>query len=200
MSLYPFLPNKPRREAVNPFVTWQNAFNEEELNKIVELCELLEKTDAMVGGGEKGVVDHCLRKTTIGWLKNSQEHGWIYDRLAFVARSLNSQFYRFDLYGFVEDIQYTVYQDSDEGHYTWHMDIGAENECTRKLSLVVQLSSPDEYEGGELEIMASSEPVQVTKEKGLICAFPSFILHRVTPVTKGTRRTLVIWIAGPDFV
>jgi PKHD-type hydroxylase len=80
------------------------------------------------------------------------------------------------------------------------MDIGAENECTRKLSLVVQLSSPDEYEGGGLEIMASSEPVQVTKEKGLICAFPSFILHRVTPVTKGTRRTLVIWIAGPDFV
>jgi PKHD-type hydroxylase len=69
----------------------------------------------------------------------------------------------------------------------------------RKLSVVLQLSDPSEYEGGDLEIMNCSEPTQVKKEKGLVTAFPSFMLHRVTPVTKGIRRTLVVWLTGPRF-
>lgn len=200
MPLYPLLPNKPRTDAHHPFLTWQNAFTEEEVNQIIEICERIEKEKAQVGCGDESRVNETLRRTEVAWLKNTPESSWIYDRLAFVARSLNSKFYRFDLYGFVEDIQYTVYKEEYEGHYTWHLDIGIETECTRKLSMVIQLSDPSEYEGGDLQIMATSEPISVNKEKGLVAAFPSFILHRVTPVTKGTRRTLVVWIAGPDFV
>ena len=69
----------------------------------------------------------------------------------------------------------------------------------RKRSLVLQLSDPSDYEGGDLEFFVSAEPTPVERKKGLIVAFPSFVLHHVTPVTSGTRRTLVVWLSGPKF-
>lgn len=200
MSIYNFLPNQTRNGATESFVTWNGGFSSEELADVLRLCETLTLEDAKVGSGDDGVVDSCVRRTKVAWIKNTPETAWLYDRLAFIARSLNSQFYRFNLYGFAEDFQYTVYEDSDEGFYTWHIDQGARTDCARKLSLVLQLSDPSEYEGGDLEIMTGENPVAVTKEKGFVAAFPAYVLHRVTPVTKGTRRTLVVWCAGPDFV
>ena len=70
----------------------------------------------------------------------------------------------------------------------------------RKLTLVLQLSDPSEYEGGELQSLTSLQPGTVNKKKGIIAAFPSWTLHQVTPVTKGVRKTLVIWVAGPQFI
>jgi PKHD-type hydroxylase len=61
------------------------------------------------------------------------------------------------------------------------------------------LSDPSEYDGGDLEIWTGTEPKVLDKTKGIVHAFPSFVMHRVTPVTRGVRRTLVIWIAGPKF-
>jgi PKHD-type hydroxylase len=71
--------------------------------------------------------------------------------------------------------------------------------AARKLSLVLQLSDPSEYEGGELQTMSGPNHCAVDRQKGLIAAFPSYMLHRVTPVTKGTRYSLVVWICGPSF-
>ena len=112
---------------------------------------------------------------------------------------MNGQFFDLDLYGFVEDLQYTTYNSVEEGHYDWHMDKGNLNSSPRKLSMVLQLSDPTEYEGGDLEFMMSKDPIKATKQKGIIYTFPSYILHRVTPVTAGTRKTLVVWLAGPKF-
>jgi PKHD-type hydroxylase len=80
------------------------------------------------------------------------------------------------------------------------MDIGHGSGSLRKISVVIQLSDPTEYEGGELQVMNGEEPYRVcNKEKGSLIMFPSFLLHRVTPVTKGCRRSLVLWISGPPF-
>jgi PKHD-type hydroxylase len=65
--------------------------------------------------------------------------------------------------------------------------------------MVVQLSDPREYEGGELQILNRKEPTSMEKKRGLITVFPAWTLHQVTPVTKGTRQTLVAWISGPEF-
>ena len=111
----------------------------------------------------------------------------------------NISFYGFDLFGFVEDMQFTIYDSETYGHYTWHIDMSEASPSTRKLSLVLQLSDPSEYEGGELQTMNSKEPSVIDKKKGLIAAFPGWALHRVTPVTSGIRKTLVVWIAGPQF-
>lgn len=181
----------------HPFVTWQGAFNDEEIEKILAIADAQNKDTAMIGGG---VNDPEYRRSEVSWLPMNGDTAWVYDRLAWITRNLNGQFYRFDLYGFCEPIQFTVYNAEEEGHYEWHQDSGTgHKDAPRKLSVVVQLSDPADYEGGELELLSGKNPTQVLKQKGLAAAFPSYMLHRVTPVTKGVRRTLVIWVSGPAF-
>ena len=78
--------------------------------------------------------------------------------------------------------------------------MGPDETSSRKISIVVQLSDPLEYEGGELQISDGGTNRVCEKTKGTIIIFPSYLLHRVTPVTKGTRRSLVLWVTGPPFV
>jgi PKHD-type hydroxylase len=119
--------------------------------------------------------------------------------LGNIVRNLNGQHFRFDLWGFGEHLQYTEYYGDDEGHYTWHIDSGitSTNHGPRKLSVVLQLSDPCEYEGGNLQVKLGADPQTISKDLGLVAVFPSFVLHRVTPVTSGLRRTLVAWLTGP---
>jgi PKHD-type hydroxylase len=65
--------------------------------------------------------------------------------------------------------------------------------------MVVQLTDPDEYEGGELELCLGGEPFVVPREQGTLITFPSYVLHRVKPTTKGTRHSLVGWVTGRPF-
>ena len=195
MSLYQFVPDNVTN-LNNFFVTWENAFTEEELDRLVAYGDSLDLQPAVIGATD---VVTAIRRTKTGWINNNPESAWLYDRLAYVARKINSKFFNFELYGFVEDMQYTVYTDDDEGHYTWHEDISASVESPRKLSLVLQLSNPSDFDGGELETSAGTSTASVEKRRGLIAAFPSWRIHRVTPVTRGIRRTLVIWVAGPSF-
>jgi PKHD-type hydroxylase len=180
----------------HPFATWENAFTEEEVDKLIAYCESIPKVKASVGMGN---VDTDYRRSEVSWIENVPEASWFFDRMAWVTRQINGQFYRFDLYGFCEHMQFTTYDESDFGCYEWHVDSGMNNDVPRKLSLVLQLSDPEEYEGGNLELLKSKEADIVLKKKGLIAAFPSYTLHRVTPVTKGKRKTLVIWVGGPQF-
>jgi len=96
------------------------------------------------------------------------------------------------------DIQYTEYHASEKGHYDWHEDWAPflDKPFQRKLSVTVQLSDPSEYEGGQFEMNAEPLPDWIT-EKGTVLVFPSFLSHRVSPVTKGIRRSLVAWFEGP---
>jgi PKHD-type hydroxylase len=199
MAIYKFLPSSARKESQESFITWKKAFSYEQVDEIVCLGDNLPSSDGFVGG-LKGDFNPQIRVSKTAWFDNSEPHQWIYEKMAFLARSINSDFYRFNLYGFVEDMQYTIYTGDEESHYTWHIDAGKNTDCARKLSLVLQLSDPEEYEGGDLEILTGPQPLTVDKEKGMLAAFPSYVLHRVTPVTKGMRRSLVVWVAGPDFI
>lgn len=203
MSVYQFAPSPDTATREEMFATWIDGFSNEELLKIEQIGNKRFLESASVGGADADKDISHIRKSKISWLELSEETGWIYDRLAFIARQLNGQFFEFDLFGFVEHFQYTVYE-PDGGHYTWHMDKGYLRDggsaaSPRKLSIVLQLSDPSEYEGGDLELMTGGSPIIMEKKKGLVVAFPSWILHRVTPVTKGIRKTLVIWISGPKF-
>ena len=82
--------------------------------------------------------------------------------------------------------------------FTWHIDRNM-GIATRKLSLSLQLSAPEDYEGGDLELWFGGEPVKANRERGMITFFPSYVMHRVTPVTKGVRYSLVCWVSGPPF-
>jgi len=182
-----------------PFAWWEGAFNEQELNWLQNQAKNVQQV-AQVGGGD-GRVDNKIRRSGLHWMSNTSDTHWVFERLAHVVSSLNSQFFRFDLVGFGENIQLTNYDGAENGMYGWHVDMGpGTNSPCRKLSIVMQLSDPVDYEGGTLELRPNGEEViKMRKQRGLIVAFPSWTLHQVTPVTKGNRQSLVAWISGPAF-
>lgn len=197
---YQFAPSPTFGVSEHPFVTWNDAFTDEELDRIVAYGDAQAKQKGTIGGSDPASDFSQIRESTVAWLPLNQDTGWFYDRMAWIARQLNGQFYKFDLHGFCEDMQFTIYTGEMEGHYTWHVDAGASNGFPpRKFSLVLQLSKPEDYEGGDLQVFTSKEPTTVDKKRGLVAAFPSYVLHRVTPVTSGVRKTLVVWTCGPAF-
>jgi PKHD-type hydroxylase len=200
MANYIFPPSHNFGISEHSFATWRNSFTNDEIAKIIDLCETFPKGKGTVSN-EDDNQENTIRDSQIAWVPQNLETMWIYERLAWVARQLNGEFYKFDLYGFAEDLQYSIYDEKYQGHYTWHRDNGflAHGTPPRKLTMVLQLSDPSEYEGGTLEVFTAPTPEPIEKEKGLISLFPSYTLHRVSPVTKGTRKTLVIWICGPAF-
>lgn len=200
MSNYHFSPCPSFGVSEDPFVFWEDGFTDLEIQQIINVCESRPSKDGEVGvSTETNDVDSKVRRSKISWLDFQQDSAWIYDKIAYIVRNLNGQYYKFDIHGFVEDMQYTVYDSSNQGHYDWHRDIGNRQSAPRKLSFVLQLSDPGSYEGGDLEIFSSLEPQKIKKQKGFAVMFPSYVLHRVTPVTSGVRRTLVVWVAGPAF-
>jgi predicted 2-oxoglutarate/Fe(II)-dependent dioxygenase YbiX len=171
-------------------------FTEDECDRIVGLWNEDSKSEAAVSpDGSKGSVNKETRRADVNWLGYSPETAWIYEKLYRVVEDANKFRFRFDLAGFFEDLQLTRYKD-DGGHYTWHEDSGSGMFSIRKLSVVVQLSSPEDYEGGELEVHGHGPCL---KERGAVFVFPSFVTHRVTPTTKGIRHSLVAWVSGPAF-
>ena len=93
---------------------------------------------------------------------------------------------------------------TENGHYTWHQDIGPGMLSKRKISITVQLSGPEEYEGGDLEVFTGGnykegDFIKSPKGMGTVFIFPSYLLHRVTPVTKGIRRSFVLWVGGSPY-
>lgn len=198
LSNFPFPPAVAKGRNP-PFAWWDDAFTTEEIEQVKETLKALVSEPATVGTNDRdGPAPENIRKTKVSWLKLTPDTAWIYERMAYVAKELNAQYYNFDLYGFCEDMQATLY-DETKSHYTWHVDGGDNSEAPRKLSMVLQLSDPSEYEGGELQILNKPEPETVSKQKGRIAAFPAYTLHRVTPITKGLRCSLVVWACGPAF-
>jgi PKHD-type hydroxylase len=123
------------------------------------------------------------------------ENLWIFKRIFDLVEPMNRAVYHFDLTTFEEGIQISEYPVGNG--YGWHVDLGASKTSRRKLSVTVQLSLPDEYEGGELEFLSPAETAG--RKIGTLCVFPSFSLHRVRPITRGTRWSMVSWVCGAPF-
>lgn len=211
MSRMLYLFPKERAGVTYPFVYWDDMFNEEEIKKVIDYCETLEKMDGTtIGKGGVQETGNEARVSTIAWANPNGENQWIFDRFLWVADRLNERFYEFDLNGF-ESFQYTVYNANKKnpGKYDYHMDtiMGLDKPIemleTRKLSMSLILSDPDEYEGGEFYMQTGSPDkdklLKMEQKKGRCLAFPSFMIHGVAPVTKGTRRSIVVWVEGPKF-
>jgi PKHD-type hydroxylase len=193
-----------RAKFIEPWVYWDNAFTPEELEKIVMYCEQYETTPATIfkSVDQKDVEQY--RISNVDFHGRNPDTAWIFDRLNQVIQAANEIYYNFELNGYSK-FQYTVYRSEENGHYDWHMDMAIGNTPHddiehRKLSLSLCLN--DEYKGGEffVNIGTGSQPADpIETKKGRIILFPSFIIHKVSPITKGTRRSLVAWVLGPKF-
>jgi len=186
----------PKAKKLEQILWWDNAFSDDELNWLQDKAKAA-KTRAEVGADSNNQVNENIRKSEINWLAMTEDSYWVFERLENVACSLNAEYYNFNLTGFGENIQLTNYGSHNQGMYCWHQDFGSN--VSRKLSIVMQLSDPKDYEGGELQVLISGKPESVNKKRGFISVFPSWVLHQVTPVTRGTRQSLVAWVSGSPF-
>ena len=184
------------KQKENVYWTWrEHVFTDQELDKIIEYGIEAGVRDATVGVGS---VD-SYRASGVSWLTTDDpELDWIYERLEPVIRNVNDEYFKFDLTE-IQNLQFTTYNESNLGHYKPHLDLG-QRQPNRKLTFSLQLSDPFSHEGGALQFPYNrTEPEVAPRARGKIIFFPSFMLHEVTPVTKGTRYSLVGWVSGPLF-
>ena len=182
-------------EKLNAWAYWDQAFTSNECQKIIDYAEQFKKIDACVSN--KIELNSEIRESKVVWITPNPEINWVYQKLTDIITKLNEDYFRFDLFGFIEGFQFTEYN-APSGHYGKHVDSGY-NGVVRKLSFVLQLSDPKNYKGGDLRIHLNDNPDIMKKEQGTLVAFPSFTLHEVTSVTEGRRYSLVGWITGKPF-
>lgn len=187
------------------FKVFPNALSSEECDYLANECErTLNIGQATLGEKINNDVRTKVRSGKTGFIEASNgEHTdlWNYasSRLWNFTNEANRTSFGFDV-SYLSYIQYTVYEPPGD-HYDWHIDtfVDTPNAYQRKLSMTVQLSNEWEYEGGDFELKHAGLEEFNTKSKGTILIFPSFLLHRVKPVTKGNRKTLVAWFEGKAF-
>jgi PKHD-type hydroxylase len=179
----------------NEWAYWSQLFTENECDEIIKICKNKKLSEALITND--GSLDADYRKSNIVFV-GANDLEWVYRRLTDACVNLNERFFGFDLWGFVEGLQFTEYK-TPGGKYSAHLDkiYGGR---VRKLSIVVQLTKPEKYKCCDLELITSDrEPIKMSRARGDLLVFPSYILHRVTPIEKGTRHSLVGWITGKPF-
>lgn len=164
------------------------------------LLALLAKTPlrpaALIGG--RAATDR--RRAEIAWLDDLPEAAFAMDRLIRLVAAVNRDDFGFEISDFGESAQAARYTAENAGHFDWHSDIGSGTwAAKRKLTVVVQLSAPADYDGGGLELRPDSHVQELPRRRGTALIFPSFTLHRVTPVSRGQRWSLTLWAHGPGF-
>jgi PKHD-type hydroxylase len=180
-----------------------DAFSNEEVEKIIAIGEKqkLQKAEVYVGHlGDTVIVDENKRVSEVSWIDFESDTRWLFKKLEHYVNYLNDMYYNFELTNY-EQLQYTCYN-TKGSHYDWHVDtqFNSINPLVRKLSLSLFLSDRNEYSGGNFEYNAGGTIGKIhEQEKGTLIVFPSFLLHRVTPVIEGVRKSLVMWTQGPHF-
>jgi PKHD-type hydroxylase len=172
-------------------------FTPEQCQMIIDAGQKQPREDGQVGGGKGGQVDTKTRLSHISWIP-FQILPEMYKTLERAMKQTNGNHFGFEGMQITEPAQFTEY--SNGGFYDWHIDsdVNCANEPpVRKISMTCLLSNENEFEGGGLELM--SEGKFARPKQGHAIFFASFIRHRVVPVTKGTRRSLVMWFGGTPF-
>lgn len=194
-------------QPLEPAITWEKAFNNEEILDIISLGEMAEFQQGVIGVNQgdidSGNSPHRLapevRNSDVSWILPSEQSEWLYHRMQNLCAKVNLDKFQFDLEKF-EVFQYGKYKEGQ--FYNWHTDSGPTLPMHRKLSLMVALTHPDEYDGGEICINTNGnqdEPLVLKMEPGSVIVIPSWVPHVVKPVTRGERVSLVAWATGPKF-
>ena len=175
---------------------WEEALSKEFCNAALAEVDWATSEAGIIYERNQEVMDPKMRRTDVIWQSYMKPLGCIARMYIETANQAAGWDY---LIGSQEHTQISRYKSTDEGHYHWHVDAGVPKEGNqRKLSISILLSDPSKFEGGELQFKGIEDQKILTKQ-GSIVVFPSFIEHRVTPVTKGVRYSAVTWASGPSF-
>jgi len=193
-----------RLTALPSSILVRNVFTTQECQNIIDKTTKL--IEPQLGKTFGDTTDEKVRNGNVRWISCTPETKWIFDKIDFTLNEVNCEWFNFDLVGY-NQIQFTEYQDSNQ-RYSWHTDMGwAEKDIVlspeihlRKLSCSILLNQQEiDFEGGNFEFDNMSKPKNIELDAGDAVVFPSFAWHQITPVTKGTRYSLVVWVVGPPF-
>jgi PKHD-type hydroxylase len=169
---------------------WQSQIAPEECDAMIEQLRQLSPIQATTFGGQED-----YRSSNVRWVddRNIQEMLWWY------AKEANRLAFGLDVEN-CGSVQFTEYGTEHGGKYDWHHDVDWTSDAAfdRKISVVLQLSDGNYYEGCDFQFDEVQNPdPDVLRSKGTILCFPSYLRHRVTEITKGSRYSLVAWFEGP---
>jgi len=193
-------PQEQLQQRFNVYAVLGGVFQPRECREIIDLVLAQEtRQDAKVYHQDDINYIDKVRQGDVCWLDPVKEqYRWIYERCTAAVQQVNFHDWQFEL-DYIDPLQFTCYDNTGD-HFGWHIDNASQVATTyRKLSFSIQLSAPQAYEGGVLEILAGPQAQQMPREQGTFMAFPSTITHRVTPITRGKRYSLVGWCTGPQF-
>jgi PKHD-type hydroxylase len=182
----------------NPVICRQlhNVLGNGEIANILSYTETQEVRDGRLGNGK---VNPDIRRSKILFLPIDEHTKWLYNKIGKLISDVNQSAFNFAIDA-LQPIQYTEYHASEQGNYSDHLDWAANQVRPRKLSMSIQLTDEKEYVGGDLQLkIKSHDPIVASRTKGDALVFPSFLLHGVTPVTEGVRKSLVVWVDGPEW-
>ena len=173
-------------------------FTPEQCQKIIDAGRRQKPQQAQVGMNRpEGGIDTKKRTTTISWLPFDEMRPMYEDLNNFIQKA-NRNHFGFEDVEITEQAQFTEYPEG--GFYDWHIDtdVNMKHEPpVRKISMTLLLSPENQFEGGDLELMAPGKKANLTQGNAII--FASFLNHRVAPVTRGVRQSLVMWFGGTPF-
>ena len=173
-------------------------FTPDQCRQIIECGRRQKPLQAKVGVNKpEGGVNTKKRVTTISWIP-FKEMSPMYNQVNSFIQKMNKNHFGFGDIQITENAQFTEYPEG--GFYDWHMDcdVSMEHEPpVRKISMTCLLSPEDQFDGGDLEIMSPGKRIKL--EQGHAICFASFLNHRVAPVTRGVRQSLVMWFGGEPF-
>lgn len=177
-------------------------FTKEQCETIIESGKIIESNEARLG--TEGLSDVRTRRSIIRFIqKDDYRFAFIFRELWKLAMQANDEFFDFHL-AKLDYLQLAEYSQEYQGEYKSHHDVFWMNndpKYHRKLSCVIQLSDPSEYDGGDLEIYNTQHSIDIDnrRSQGTAIFFPSFYTHAVTPVTRGKRYSLTAWFDGPKW-
>jgi len=173
------------------FKSGHGGLRQDQIDHFHSLAKTVEPVNGKVFKGNEE--NEEIRRSEIRWLTHDQ---WCLDTLFWYAQEANRKAFGVD-FARLADIQYTQYHASNEGHYNWHHDIHWNEDAAydRKLSISICLAESEKYKGGDFEFDECPSPDRL--ECGDVLVFPSYLKHRVTPVSEGTRTSIVAWFEGP---
>ena len=173
-------------------------FTPKQCQMVIDKGMSLKKEEAKVGMNRpQGGIDTKKRITSISWIP-FKEMPEMYRDIETTMLKANGNHFGFDGMRLTEVAQFTHYLEG--GFYDWHMDndvSGLKESPVRKISMTLLLSPENEFEGGELEFMSDGKKAKL--KQGQAIFFASWLQHRVKPVIKGERKSLVMWFGGPSF-
>ncbi|NDG30428.1 2OG-Fe(II) oxygenase [bacterium] len=179
--------------------TWiyqeENFLTEEENKNVMDLGNF---QNLELGGLGAGKINESVRNSFISWINIDEKSQWLYTKVSDKINQVNNNHYNFELFDF-EVFQFAGYFEHNQGRYGPHSDSSGLSNPMRKLSIIILLSDDSDFEGGELCFYVNGSSYVFKNVKNSFIAFPSFLIHQVTPVTKGSRYSLVSWVRGPQF-